>query len=280
MTASGQDSFNPLVGLLIFFRFKFTEEAFLPLLSVLGLIGLFASLSRKHTLLPAWLFLLHLIEPRGGTLYMMIPLSLLIGYALEKVILPALKPKDSNVPQANIQQALKIILRWKTARYFLLFLLTYGFISAYATVQMIKNDFSLQPMDLEAFRWAKENTPQDSEFLLITGQLPLRDAWSEWFPVLTDRHSQGTIFGYEWVNDGYFSKRAESYEMLQDCSHEDANCLATWNLITDSPFSYIYLWNRNDPRQMALYANLDHDSSFDLVYQNDRNAIFQHKASQ
>ncbi len=282
MTASGQDSFNPLVGILIFFRFMFTDEVFLPLLSMLGLIGLFVSLSRKQTLtlLPGWLFILHLIEPRGGTLYMMIPLSLLIGYALDKVILPALIPKDSNIPQANVQQALKIVLHWKTARYFLLFLLTYSLISAYTIGQKIKNDFSLQPADIKAIDWTKKNTPQDSEFLLVTGQLPLRDAWSEWFPVLTERHIQGTIFGYEWVNDGLFEKRVDSYETLQTCAHEDTTCLENWNLLSENPYSYVYLWNRNNPKEVALYAYLEHNSSFDLVYQNDRNAIFQHQASQ
>ncbi|MGD8406092.1 MAG: hypothetical protein PVJ21_20720 [Anaerolineales bacterium] len=280
MTASGQDSFNPLVGLFIFFRFLFTDEAFLPLLAMLGLIGLFASLARKQTLLPAWLFILHLIEPRGGTLYMMIPLSLLIGYALDKVVLPALKPKDSDIANFDVQQALENALRWKTARYFLLFLFAYSLMSAYTTGQKIKNDFSLQTSDREAFAWVEDNTPENSEFLLITGQLPLRDAWSEWFPVLTNRHSQATIFGYEWVNNGQFGNRVKSYEALQGCAREDVNCLASWNLISDKPYTHVYLWNQKDPSAMTLYAYLANNSTFELIYQNERNAIFRHKATQ
>jgi len=280
MKASGQDSFNPLVGLFIFFRFLFTDEAFLKILSMLGLIGLFASLARKQTFLPGWLFILHLIEPRGGTLYMMLPLSLLIGYALDKVILPALKPKDYDISQTNVQQALENVLHIKTARYFLLFLFAYSLMSAYTTGQKIINDFSLQPPDREAFTWVKENTPQDSEFLLVTGQLPLRDTWSEWFPVLTNRHSQGTIFGYEWVNDGQFGERVGSYEALQGCSHKNTDCLDDWNLLSDSPYSYVYLWNQNNPENMALYAYLIHDSAFELVYQNSKNAVFYHKFEQ
>ena len=34
-TASGQDSLNPLIGIFIFFRFLFTDEPFLPILSML-----------------------------------------------------------------------------------------------------------------------------------------------------------------------------------------------------------------------------------------------------
>jgi hypothetical protein len=192
-TATGQDSLNPLVGLFIFFRFLFTEEPFLSILAVLGLVGLFASFARKQTLLPAWLFILHLVEPRGGPLYMMIPLALLIGYALDNVILPALRPKGDNPTPANAREALESILRVKTSRYFLLFLFAYCSMSAYSTSLKIKDELSLQPADLQAFAWVKANTPEESQFLLVTGQLPLRDAWSEWFPVLAERHSQATV---------------------------------------------------------------------------------------
>lgn len=69
ITASRQDSISTLIGLVVFFRFMFTAEPFLPLLSVIGLIGLFASLARKQTLLAARIFILHLVEPRGGPMY-------------------------------------------------------------------------------------------------------------------------------------------------------------------------------------------------------------------
>ena len=167
ITASGQDSINPLVGLFIFFRFLFADEPFLPILSVLGLVGLFASLARKQTLLPAWMFILHLIEPRGGTLYMMIPLALLIGYALESVILPALRSASEDIHPQDTRQALESILRGKVSRYFILFLFAYSAMSAYSTSLKIKEELSLQPTDLEAFAWVRENTPEDSQLSLL-----------------------------------------------------------------------------------------------------------------
>ena len=276
MTASGQDSFNPLVGLFIFFRFMFTDEAFLPLFSTLGLIGLFASLSRKQTLLPAWLFILHLIEPRGGTLYMMIPLSLLIGYALERVILPALQPKSDSVTfLARIQQALENILRGKTSRYFLLFVFAYSLMSAYVTGQKVKDNFSLQPTDMEAFAWVKENTLKDSDFLLLTDQLPLRDAWSEWFPVLAERRSQATVFGYEWVPDGRFRQRIEEYQSLQACLYKNISCLHNWSEQVNADFSYVYLWNQSNPERFPLGIYLQENPEFGLVFQNEQTMIFQ-----
>ena len=276
VTAARQDSFNPLVGLFIFFRFLFTEEAFLPILSMLGLIGLFASLAHKRSLLPGWMFLIHLIEPRGGTLYMMLPLALMIGYALEYVILPALRAREgASVTAGNIQQELEQVLSGKVTRYFILFLFAYSLMSAYSTAQKIKNDISLQPTDLESFAWVRENTPVDSQFLLITVQHPFRDAWSEWFPVLTERRSQATVFGYEWVYDGQFKNRVEAYNTLQACSYQDTSCLSDWAQESQTVFSYVYLWNQNGAARYPLSIHLQQDPNYSLVFQNEQSMIFQ-----
>jgi hypothetical protein len=276
MTAAGQDSFNPLVGLFIFFRFLFTEEAFLPILSMLSLIGIFASLAHKQTLIPGWMLLIHLIEPRGGTLYMMIPLALLIGYALENVILPALHPeKEMSISIGNIQRELEGVLGGKAMRYFILFLFAYSLMSAYTTGQNIKDDISLQPTDLESFAWVHENTPVDSQFLLVTDQHPFRDAWSEWFPVLAERRSQATVFGYEWVNDGQFRKRVEAYNDLQACSYQKTSCLSDWEQGSQVAFSYVYLWNRVDPTRYPMTIHLQQDINYSLVFQNEQTIIFQ-----
>jgi hypothetical protein len=275
LSASGQDSFNPLVSLILFSRFLFTNEPFLPILAVLGLIGLFASLARRQTLLPAWTLILYIIEPRGGPLYMMIPLALLIGYALDNVILPALRPKGDNPAPANAREALESLFRLKAPRYFLIFLFAYSTLSAYSTSMRTKDEFSLGPEDLEAFAWVKENTPEDSQFLLVTGQLPLRDAWSEWFPVLTERHSQATVFGYEWVNDGKFGNRVEAYKDLQACSHEDLNCLDEWDQGSNNPYSHVYIYNSTDPIRFPLTIHLQRDDRYELLFKNDQTMVFQ-----
>ena len=275
LTASQQDSLNPLIGLFIFFRFMFTDEPFLSILSMLGLIGLFASLARKRTLLPAWMFLLHLIEPRGGTLYMMIPLALLIGYALENVILPALRsPEEPNTPQKDFKQALENILRGKASRYFILFLFAYSVMAAYSTSLKIRDEFSLQQTDLEAFTWVREQTLADSQFLLITDQLPLRDAWSEWFPVLTEQRSQATVFGYEWVNDGQFGLRVDAYKSIQACAFKDSVCLDNWEQSSNTSFTYVYLRNRTEATRYPLSVYLSQNPNYELLFQDEQTMIF------
>ena len=275
VNAAGQDTMNPLIGLVIFFRFMFTDEAFLPILSMLGLIGLFAMLARRQTFLPAWFFIIHLIEPRGGTLYMMLPLALLIGYALDQVILPILRPGAvTDTSPKNLQAELEQVLGGKGTRYFILFLFAYTLMSAYSTGQRIKDEFSLSPTDLETFTWVRENTPADSQFVLVTGQLPLRDAWSEWFPVLTERRSQASVFGYEWVNDGQFGARVDAYQRLQACAYQDVSCLKNWGQGSEMSYSYVYVWNQNSPLRFPLSVYMQQTAEYELVYQNLETLIF------
>jgi hypothetical protein len=207
---------------------------------------------------------------------MMIPLSLMVGYALENVVIPALRYKDElTTPAKNIQQELEQILGGKVTRYFILFLFAYSLMSAYSTGQKIKNEFSLQPTDLQTFTWVKENTPKNSEFLLVTGQLPLRDAWSEWFPELTGRRSQASVFGYEWVNDGQFGRRVEAYEQLQSCAYEDATCIENWQQRNNNNPSFVYIWNHVSPTRLPLALYLQQDARYSLVYENEQTMIFQ-----
>lgn len=279
INASAQDSYNALVGLFIFFRFQFTDEALLPILAILGLIGLFVSLAQKQTLLPAWMFILHLLEPRGGTLYMMLPLAMLNGVALESVILPAIQQPDmASSSPPDFKQALEQMLGGKISRYFILFFFAYCVMSAYSTGLKIQQDLSLNSVDENAFSWVREHTSADSQFLLVTGQLPLRDAWSEWFPVLTDRVSQATVFGYEWVNDGQFGTRVDNYKSLQACAYQDASCLDTWKKGSTASFSYVYIWNRTNPKQYPLTLYLQNNQNYQVVFQNERAIIF-HKSN-
>jgi hypothetical protein len=282
LNAARQNSFNQLVGLVVFFRFLFADEPYLTILSSIGAIGFFASLNRKQGLAPVWLFAIHFIEPRGGTLYMMIPLSLLVGFGLDAVILPGLNtveaqsrhPAKENDP-VNINGRDLILPLGKAARTFLILLFIYSTFSAYSIGSGIYENFTLKQADLAAFEWIKQNTPTDSEFLLLTGQLPLRDAWSEWFPVLAERRSQATVFGYEWINDGKFGRRIEAYNALQACSYDDANCLDAWDRESIYPFSYVYIYNRTDPRRFPLTIHLQRKDNFRLIFQNDQTMLFQ-----
>jgi hypothetical protein len=269
--AVGADSVNLLARVFVGFLFVFTDEPYLTLISVFALIGLFASLVRRASLLPVWMFILYLLEPRGGPLYMMLPISLLAGLGLDSVILSGLigqsLPDDAGV-------ALRQILNHKSVRWFLVFLFTYMFMSAFVTGERLRQDFSLRPADVDALHWVRDHTPTSSAFAVVTGEpTPFRDPWSEWFPAITGRKSLATIFGYEWVHDGKFAERIQIYNDLQACAWKDIACLAQWE--TDSGLGVDYVYIQKEEPNLPLQSNLDASGVWQLVYETESARIYQ-----
>ncbi len=266
--AAGQDSYNPLVGLIIFFRFSFSDEPFLSLFAVLGLVGFFGLLFDKKAFFPAWIFGAHLIEPRGGTLYMMLPLACSAGYALDQMLLPVLgmKLSDGALPKFKTQI---------TAYSFLAFILLYGIFSADYVAEKVRST-SLTTGDLETFRWVDEQIPAGSRFAILTGTEPLRDSTSEWFPALNRQISVATVFGYEWLNDGNFARRVENYKSLQACRSQEAACLEAWSKTTGLEFDYVYL--RKEAGLIApLILFLNREANYQLLYETPGAAIFKRR---
>jgi len=268
--AAKVDALNPIVRLFLLFRFEFTGEQFVQVLAVMGLIGLTISLAKKDFFLPAWLTLPLLIEPRSAPVYIIIPLAILAGWALTEYIFPLLRKIKNPTNSESVH-----ILNDKTVRLFLGFLIIYSVMSSYAASSTIQKDFTLTETDLDAFQWVEANTLPDSQFLVLTGQHHLRDAVSEWFPVLAKRRSQATVFGYEWVPDGRFRQRIEEYQRLQACLYRNASCLDDWSRQVNADFSYAYLWNRFNPERFPLSLYLQANPEYELVFQNEQTMIFQ-----
>jgi len=262
--AANRNSIAVLVRVFALIKFQFTDEPFLPVISALGLLGLFTLLARRKPALPIWFVLMGLAEPRGGSLYMMLPLAMFAGVTFTEIVQPVLKPQDGNSRPWV----------WNT---FIGFFLLYGLISASVTASNINRDLTLTREDLNAFSWVKENTPQESRFILVTQALPLNDSTSEWFPVLAERASLATLFGYEWVDDGNFNARAENYTSLQACASKDIICLESW--AQGKNFSHILI--RTNPRNTSgaalLVFQLKSSDQYKTIYENGGITIFEEK---
>ena len=261
--AAQENSANFILRFFALLKFEFTDEPYMQLLAVTGLIGLFILLAQRKPALPIWFFLIAIIEPRGGTLYMTLPLAMFIGVSLDQAILPILKPQDEN-------------FRAWAWNVFIGFFLLYGMINASVAASNINRQLTLTSRDLQAFAWVKANTPPESRFILITQGRPLNDSASEWFPVIAERHSLATIFGYEWVNDGLFGARVEQYQELQTCMMQDIACLKQWALTFDQEFSYIYLQKPrgNTSAQTPLHISLASSTDFESIYASENVVIF------
>jgi hypothetical protein len=265
------DSPNLIVRIFVGFLFDFTDEPYLPLIAVFALLGIFISIARRDLLTIAWMFLLYFLKPRGSVLYMMMPLALLAGLGLESTISNVFFAQTAS-PASRI--SLRNVLQHKTARWFIAFVLVYSLMSAFATGEKLRQDFTLQPSDLEAMEWIRANAPISASFAVITGEsAPFHDPWSEWFPMIAGRTSLATIFGYEWVSDGRFAERIQRYQTLQKCAQGDMDCLAVWESENNLDFSYIYL--QLDNTSLLIQKNLSEAENYRLIYNTDTAAIYE-----
>lgn len=269
LSSAGQDSDDLIARVLVLFRFDFTDEPFLTLTSVFSLIGLFGAIAQKKLILPIWLFLIQMIEPRGGSLYIMLPISMLSGIALDLFILPILQtPSDSTQRYAAF--------RVNPQRAFIGFIFLYGMLSASTVTSKISQQLTLTQSDLAALQWVKENTSENGRFILLTQGVPLNDATSEWFPSLTERASLATIFGYEWINDGNFGRRVLSYEELQQCAVEGQACLEQWELKSHLDFNYVYIRKTNGTKNSnTLVEKLGTSGSYIIIYETNTVTVLQ-----
>jgi hypothetical protein len=281
--AARQDSYNPLVGLFALFRFEFADEPFLSIFSVLGLIGIFLQAARRQFLLPVWLVAMHALEPRGGGLFMMMPMAMCAGLALESVVLPPLRApgdaraQDSGGGGQGSLEWIEQLLAGPSVRLFVGFVVVYGMAAAYATGLSIWREFTLSPPDLRALTWVRDNTAPQSRFALITGGLPLRDASSEWFPPLTGRRSVGTVFGYEWDRRAEFAVRVERYRALQACAELGPDCLQAWSSNYGEKIDFVYLAAGPGTASAALSAFLSTSPQYEAVYSSQTVIIYRKK---
>jgi hypothetical protein len=278
--AARADSYGSVVGLFALFRFDFTDEPFLRIFAVLGLLGFAFKMARREYLLAVWFVILHVLEPRGGTLFMMIPLAMAAGYGLDAVVLPALeagRTRDglsSGKPTAPASQWLPEFLQSTGTRIGLAFLTLYGCLSAFTVGSEIQQKYTLTARDSKAFEWVRDNTPPESRFALVTQGLPLRDAASEWFPAITGRRSIATVFGLEWVRQIDFARRIAEHRSLQACAAQDADCLDLWAREHGEDIDYVYVRLENLEERSALHEALAQSAQFSQVYADGNLIIY------
>jgi hypothetical protein len=93
-----------------------------------------------------------------------------------------------------------------------------------------------------AMQWVKENTPQESVFVVISGdQNAFCDPITEWFPALTERASITTIQGTEWLLKDGFGKNMFQSHRVQACIDEGVDCFKRESEALEKPFDYVYI---------------------------------------
>jgi hypothetical protein len=128
--------------------------------------------------------------------------------------------------------------------------------------------------DVEAMEWARQNTPEDSMFLVI-GEA------SEWFPYFAERTTMVVTRGTEW--NGKRSHMRSLRARLGDCLTAECITEVTKRNSLNSDYLYIsryrYYYGRDlvDIRWNHLPDDLNSCPNYELVFMNEDVAIFRYQ---
>lgn len=244
-----------------------TEESYLDVFAVTGVLGIILLVVKKDYFIPILLVFMYVIQPRSAHTVGNIPLAMASGIFITDVLFPSL-----NTYSTTSNRGIKILL---------LILTPYIFInSIYLSYMLSQHHVSIN--EQTAMQWITENTSADSNFLVITNETdPMCDSTSEWFPYLTKRTSLTTLQGREWLSDKNFSEFIGQRTALQTCN--TLECLSKSIKYFGEP-DYIYL-SLNSPtnacqisdtlnKSPRILLDLENSNTYTQVFKSEDAIIF------
>ena len=247
------------------YKVIFEDGLFIPLLAVLRLVGIGWGIWRKNYFLVIWVFLPHLVEPRSAPSVAFYPLTMLTALAFAEAI-PFLV---GTLGRASVN--FEDLFKNRPYNIAVFLLLTYLLVeSSLYGFRLVGT--SLKPADLQTMAWIKENTPADALFLPLTGvPSPEIDPYVEWFPNLTERRSQATFQGYEWLlGDGFFVRYYDLVE-LQQC--KTFTCVEEWSHRTNLDYQIVVV--DKSEVSIALISSFRSVERYREIYTTDEAVVFE-----
>jgi hypothetical protein len=229
-SAANAGDHSPLASFRLV-AFNFTEEPLFPITAALGLLGVLVCIRERTYLLPVWIVAIFLLDPRKAYTVATVPLALLAAVALYEVVLPLLKTSSTaGVPG------------WAKAGGAFILLTFAPFAILLSSASGSSPLYALTPGDRDAMAWVRLSTAVDVAFVVIpSNERWALDAHSEWFPALAGRVSVATVQGYEWRGADAYARQQQSYEALQECSHQTVACLEAWTAERGVSYSHVYV---------------------------------------
>jgi hypothetical protein len=271
--------------------FSYTGEIYYTPFTVIAFLGLWGCIAEKKYLLPTWLAVMTIINPRSVERTSMIPIAMLIGYGLDQVILPALSRLAKSVQTAkpsHHEREFAIISDTGTGRnrrlgIALLFVIFFQSASLLWIVNQQNSRLTPVPAsERAAMTWVAQNIPSSSLFLVLTNSEDwASDKAAEWFPALSQRQSVNTAQGLEWLPGGEFTQTQQDIIELKDCLFDDVDCLGNWSQTTGKHFTHIYLSKSESeiqcsrPCSLPIEQSLRSSSHYRIVFENESAAVLE-----
>lgn len=279
-SAAAQTGWHGYAEAIKFFIFDFTNEFGLETIGALALIGFFLMFAKREIFLITWFLIIFISEPRSAPLYVTPLMAIFASFTLLQI----LSLLNRLVVNPRSQPPPSTPLDCTPAKVLFALLAGQWIFSGLAITMLLFNANTITTADKKAFDWIATNTPIESRFTVITGNMPLSDPVSEWFPTLTGRISVGTAQGYEWLKEEPFEAVLTSSLELQRCADQAISCITNWANENDHDFSYVYIHkmdsrdgNFQTPYDSALADLFMQSNEFDTVYNTPEISIFQRK---
>ncbi|MEX1068793.1 MAG: glycosyltransferase family 39 protein [Chloroflexota bacterium] len=271
---NGPDPRSTLLAMVVG---RLTGNPFVDPLALLGLGMAILCLTRRRFLLPIWLLAAAFLAWQ----YAMVPLGLLVGFAA--VDLSTLRDSVRRRAAQAGAPAVSGTSRWGPGLGLGLLgviLLVEAGAAGLAVLNPGAPLDALSPERRDAMAWIEANLEDDARFAVVTGDSWAVDPDSEWFPVLAQRVSVGTVQGSEWLGGAAFREQLTAHGTLQACVAEGSgNCVREW--LADWPADYVFIpkGRRHGPNSPPdccddLRAGLLADPAFTRVYDGPGATIF------
>ncbi len=224
ISQTGAHSFSAILKL--FNIHLLTEEPYLGILSVLGVLGVGALVVKNDYFIPLMLVVIFWAQPRSAHIMGNVPLAMAAGFFITEVVLPGL---------------LKLQTNKKALTAFFIIAGLYIFRNSVSYANSL-SEWVLPEPERNAMQWVGDHTPEGSKFLVISGDTnAFCDPVNEWFPALSNRRSLTTVQGSEWLlNDGFGNNMIQIQE-LQACMNDGLECFTRELKNFDGTFDYVYI---------------------------------------
>ena len=248
-----------------------TEEPYLGLLGVLGILGIAALAAKKDYFIPLMLLVIFLAQPRSAHVMGNIPLAMAAGFFFTEVVLPGISTIQTGSKKLTAFLVILIIYLFSNSMYYGLGL----------------SGRHLSEPERVAMQWIEKNTPEDSKFLVITGdQNAFCDPINEWFPSLAKRESLTTVQGSEWLLGDDFPKNMAQIHSLQGCIDEGVECITHESDALGKSFDYIYVSiapttkncessDQSTRTTRGSITALESTQDYSVVYRSEKVALFE-----
>jgi hypothetical protein len=276
-------------------RITSTSEPFFPLIGAIALLGGLAALRARHFVLPLWWVAIILLDLRAYPTFTTIPVAMLAGIGIAQIVLPLahlvwdrplLSEPVEHDDEHNELRTTAALAPWhrvsRGAVLLTIGLLLYSTVGALLRAPGFAGEAAylvgLTHNERNAMQWIRTNTAEDARILIVPRGPWQVDKEAEWFPVLANRVSVGTVQGTEWTHS--FEDHVRSFDQLWQCGYKLSDCLSSWSLETGTTYTHVWV-PRTEQGQCCstLVASLRDANAYRVVYDGPGGTVFTYRAT-